>query len=78
MRVRDALDNIADAIRPGIVPRPIAKGLILFLGASFVWSLVQKVNALLTIFFAKPFHTVSIFLIVSINAKEIQQWTFAI
>lgn len=36
-------DKVTDIVRPGFVPRPIAKAIIVTLGAGFVWSLVQKV-----------------------------------
>ena len=44
VRARDALDAIASVV-PGAIPRPVAKGLVIFFGASFVWSLISKVIA---------------------------------
>lgn len=36
-------DKVTDLVRPGFVPRPIAKAILFSFGAGFVWSLVQKV-----------------------------------
>ena len=43
IKTRAGLDTIADVLRPSFIPRPVAKALLAFFGASFVWSLVQKV-----------------------------------
>lgn len=41
----DLADKVTDIVRPGFVPRPVAKAILFSFGAGFVWSLVQKVNS---------------------------------